>query len=372
MTPSWKDARPSKTIEYIAGLWIKTSDYQLGETFELCEIDGIDCIDSLAECVEIIANSQSVIVRGTLTNHGKAISREHGIGNRRMGLDSPCLMETPQRWVMVDIDKWRIPPQFSLDIDDHEPMVDCLIKSVLTVEFHDVRCFYQFSNQCGTSSPGDNLKIHLFFWLSRPVSNVDLRAIFKAHMPGVDRKVFSGNQPHFIANPVLKGRNDPLPARFGWRDSIHEEVVLPAAPPPPVYVAPIGGMGTGGASGQNWLATRLAAMGDGAGLDGFYGVIRGTLWDYAFRVLRGGIPRDDEHLIDLISKAIRAAPKADTRDMNTVENVYLDRAWLRGLIADAIRKRIATKPESPQEIKTRLLRERLKQLKDNSKVKQNV
>ena len=134
-------------------------------------------------------------------------------------------------------------------------------------------------------------------------------AIFKMHMPRVDRKVFTGNQPHFVANRILIGRCDPLPARFGWRDGTLDEVDLPSPPPPPVYIPASGPAGTGGNNDANWLKTKLSLMGDGPGLDGFYEVIRGVFWDYAFRVVRGGVVRNDQALIDIILYAVQSSTK---------------------------------------------------------------
>ena len=128
LIPSWGTA--SKTISYINDLWIKTSDYKLGDTFSLYEVEGIDCIDDLADCVQSISDNDAVLVRGKLTDHGKAIAEAGKLGNRRMDADSPCLMETECQWAMLDIDGWRIPTGYNLyDIDDHEAIVDAMVRA---------------------------------------------------------------------------------------------------------------------------------------------------------------------------------------------------------------------------------------------------
>jgi hypothetical protein len=75
--------------------------------------------------------------------------------------DNPSLMECNRSWLMLDIDGWLIPEKYDLyNIEDHPFIIEEVIHAYLCDAFHDVKCFYQFSAQCGTVAGRNNLKVH--------------------------------------------------------------------------------------------------------------------------------------------------------------------------------------------------------------------
>lgn len=325
----------SKTYQWTGAAWDKCSDYDRHHDVGLFPVP-VSGLDELAQVVEIAAANGAYIVRGTLTPHALDQLEREGAGaflNRRKVAarpgDKPSLREADRRWVMLDIDGWPVPAVLSLhDQDDHEQIIDALIRDVLHPAFHEARCFFQFSASCGLPNAGV-AKCHLWFWLARPASNDRLRRMVMAEMPGVDHATFSAVQPHYVAPPKLIGGHDPLPVRIGWRDGIDDEVTLPEPAPASRATAMRGGV----APGFGWTSP-LLIMGDGPNRLGFYAAIRDAVWRYCALVRRGGT-RDDDEVIALVREAIRRAPKAETR---TNIDTYSNENWLRRLIEAALCK----------------------------------
>lgn len=321
-TKQWrwdKSAQQWTKISYQAGAWFTPSIHPLA---------------SLADLVAVLQQVQhdprAFVVRGGLAPHvAEAIKQdpEHRIRRRKHtknGID-PSLIEVPRHWVMIDIDDWPLPLWGCL-VDDPETAIDTAIHELLPEAFHDAQCWWQLSSSAGFAA--GFLKVHLFFWLSEPVDNLHLKAVFKQHAPGVDRAPFNGAQPHYVAAPIIEGGHDPLPRRTGWRKGIETEVVLPALRPEQPRARTVG---TGAAGRVGSLTDALAYLGDGEGLDGFHAPLRTAIMRYANQVARYG-DRDDDTLKASLKDAARAAPRRSGRD---VENPYCTEYYLDASIAGA-------------------------------------
>ena len=188
--------------------------------------------------IELEPHSHQYIVRGAIlpdvkpTDLVRAIKRQHG-------RDTPTLTDTARRSALLDIDNVPCPDHID-PATDPEAAVDYILTQ-LPAPFRDCTFHWQFSGSQSiklTDTPTPNmLKIHLWFWFDRPVSEKELKAYLKPFSidgkPLFDLNMYSGNQPYFTANPVfLNGAKDPLPVRSGLRIGIFDEVALPAYVPP--------------------------------------------------------------------------------------------------------------------------------------------
>ena len=304
--------------------WSKIS-YQAGAWFVPREHQVVDLAGLMAVLEQVQHDPRAFVVRGALTPEaadGVAADPGHRIRRRKhaKGDVSPSLVEVPRRWIMVDIDNWPLPAWGDL-VDDPEMAIDLAINELLPPAFHDAECWWQLSSSAGFAA--GYLKVHLFFWLSEPATNVHIKAVLKQSAPGVDRAPFSAAQPHYIAAPIIEGGHDPLPRRTGWRKGLEQEVVLPELRPEAARPRPTG---TGASGRVGDVMDALAFLGDGEDLDGFHEPIRLAIMRYAQRCNRYG-ERDDDALKADIQAAIDGAPKrSDRGSMSNYDDVYLQRS----------------------------------------------
>ena len=341
----------SKTFERSGpASWRTLSSYNAGYLFSAMEYPLSD-IDDVGELVKALAAGNALLVRGALSPAARRQTAQFGDAatfrrlTRPNGADEPSLVETPRRWVMVDVDGWHLPPGLNIrDQEDHGEIIDLLIRDLLHPCFHDARAIYQWSNSCGLTV--GIAKVHIFFWLSEALTNREVSRRFKAHCPKItDRSPFSAAQPLYVANPVFATGYDPMPIRHGWHDGHEDEVNLP----PVLFREPQHQLSAWGGSApppeRAWLPPLLGEIGDGNGLGGFHTPIRQIIWVYVGHVLRGAIPRMDEQLINLISRRVQSAPTCGDRPTSDVAE-YADQSALKRKIEQAICKRGSTENQT--------------------------
>lgn len=115
------------------------------------------------------------------------------------------LIDMPRNVVMIDIDKdvirfprgWRRNP---------ERYIRRLIRAALPPAFHGAGVIAQFSS--GMSADGGTPRVHLWFWLSRPLNSIAVKRWLKG-CP-IDDTIYSKGQPHFTASPIFEDGVDPL------------------------------------------------------------------------------------------------------------------------------------------------------------------
>lgn len=303
--------------------WVKFS-YEAGTKFHAEEHAPAN-LRELADLLERVhLDPLAFIVRGELTASARdAVAAGKPILRRKLarGMALPTLEEADRQWIMLDIDKWPLPPWGDL-ADDPEAIIEAAITGLLPETFHDAECWWQLSSSAGFVP--DILKVHLFFWLSEPASNEDIKARLRPVVRGFDGSPFSANQPHFIAAPQIEGGHDPLPRRTGWRKGLDSTVTLPELPPKQARTATDGshnaelGEGIDGA---------LALLGDGDGLRGFHEPLRTATMRYAQDCRCTG-ERDDATLKARLKKALRDAPIDSAKRSGIAEylaDAYLDR-----------------------------------------------
>jgi hypothetical protein len=322
----------TKTWSYEAGHFKKISDYPDTYLYGVQTVS-VSSIDDVAAVVQHCSGiSNSIILRGRLTQRGRDdVDAQRLITRQKQSRDSsePPIEEWAPTWLMIDIDDFRMRASDDL-VNDPTNAIEHAIYNVLPNAFHDVRCFWQLSASCGFA-PGI-LKVHLWYWLSAGVDNITLR---RNMVPYVDIAPFSANQPHYIVPPVLVGMNDPLPVRTGWIDGMEDEVDVSAIPVAVhAYLPPsFGGTGSG-RYGDDMIKT-LETIGDGN--MGFHAILRDASHLYNKAINNGELDRDDNTFKELLREFIDNAPKSSTRDPNSITRYQSDR-YLDDLIDGSQRK----------------------------------
>lgn len=206
-------------------------------------IDGIGGL--LAALREAATNPRAGIIRGRHLGQEHEARVEPCAHKPKRGSlrRNSCVEDVPHHWVMIDADSW---PAGDL-LKTEDPRLACIayIKKELPEEFHGRSFIWQLSSKAGHASiPADELRVHLWFWLSEPRTSDELKAWAERHMakrttppegadqgkakPPIDTALFQKIQLHYVANPVMgDGVTDPIETRIGYvRGGLGDEVVL--------------------------------------------------------------------------------------------------------------------------------------------------
>jgi hypothetical protein len=327
LTTKWPLVATKKFTWHPPGVWHKTSygnarEFYYGAAYEMA---GVDDLASVIQ--QIAADPRNMVIRGALSEVAQARieANPHALVNRRKkarGGIEPDFIEVPRQWMMVDIDNFRMRTSDDL-ADDPNSAVRYAIEEILPDCFQDVRCFWQLSSSAGFE-PG-MLKVHLFYWLTKPLICAALKRALEQHAPGItDRSIYQGVQPHYIATPIIEGGPDPIPRRFGWIKGSEDVVALPPLKAEEPRQRSPGGTNAGASASAS--GDPLERLGDGEGLHGFHEPLRSACWNYAVRSRRFG-DRDDKSFIQTLKNAIDAAPRRPDRDIgNYVDGDYLQRS----------------------------------------------
>lgn len=118
-------------------------------------------------------------------------------------------------WLCIDIDGQPAAPT-----RDHVEQAIALMPDWL----QEADCVWRFSSSHGVK-PANQLRLHLWYWLTRPVGNNALRA-WARPLP-IDGALYQPVQPHYTASPIFIGGDDPVTRRIGYHRSTNR-----AANPP--------------------------------------------------------------------------------------------------------------------------------------------
>lgn len=124
---------------------------------------------------------------------------------RRCSGPEQGLVDVPRYALMIDIDK----PVILLPrnwMRNPELYIRRLIRKALPECFHHAGVIAQFSS--GMSADGGEPRVHLWFWLDRPLISLVIKRWLK-DCP-IDHGVYSRGQPHFTAAPIFEDGVDPL------------------------------------------------------------------------------------------------------------------------------------------------------------------
>jgi len=201
-----KDAFATKTIGLRDGQPGIVRGYQLTKTLdaESVSVGSLECLGGVLQDLE--SDFHAFVVRDRLhpDAQGCHIDRQRA---RKEGI----LVDAPCSWLCVDLDDVPIPARWAA-FNDHIPELIDHATNRLPSEFHKADCYYQFSSSMGVV-PGQ-LKVHLWFWLARPLTNGEARQWLDGSV--ADLSLYGAVHPIYTAPPLLQdGVADPVRQRSG-------------------------------------------------------------------------------------------------------------------------------------------------------------
>ena len=206
-----EDHRATKRIRLGPGATGTVIDgYDAGTWFMAREVP-VNSFDDLAALLQLhSANPKAFVIRGAASG---AWSLEFPV--RRTSISKPmqpaAFRAQPRRWLAIDMDKVPMPAGTD-PVSDPDDAIEYL-RGRLPDEFQEASCWWQFTS--GQGFKGDTLNARLWFWLDRPLNDVQLRT-WAREQEHIDAALYNAAEPHYIAAPVLgPGVRDPLPRRSG-------------------------------------------------------------------------------------------------------------------------------------------------------------
>jgi hypothetical protein len=169
----------------------------------------IDDLNSLSQTLsDLESQSDRMVVRGSPVSGIK----EGQLINRRMNGAGANIGSNLTQWLCIDIDDLDLPDKMA-DFNTHAFDIARFATQGLPPEFHGVDFHFQFSASMGIK-PG--IRIHLWYWLERPISDDEAKAWLETANPRVDLSLYSPIQPHFTAAPIFDPPDsDPVKVRSG-------------------------------------------------------------------------------------------------------------------------------------------------------------
>ncbi|PWC98022.1 hypothetical protein TSO5_03585, partial [Azospirillum sp. TSO5] len=217
-----EDHRATKRIRLGPGATGTVIDgYDAGTWFMAREVP-VNSFDDLAALLQQhSANPKAFVIRGAASG---AWSLEFPV--RRTSISKPmqpaAFRAQPRRWLAIDMDKVPMPAGTD-PVSDPDDAIEYL-RGQLPDEFQEASCWWQFTS--GQGFKGDTLNARLWFWLDRPLNDVQLRT-WARERDHIDAALYNAAEPHYIAAPILgPGVRDPLPRRSGVHRGETDEVML--------------------------------------------------------------------------------------------------------------------------------------------------
>jgi hypothetical protein len=244
-----KNLRLAKTIHPD-----KIEDYGSTRTFDgwTERVNDLDEIEALLN--RLIHNPRLCVVRGEL------VDAPHSTGIRRLVHpdpatgDQPTLRDVPRQWLAIDAEGVERPP--GLDLSDFPACARAALQR-LPAPFHGADCLVQATAGHGLKP---DLRLRLWFWLSRPVTGAELKRWMKG--APADPSIFAAAQIIYTAAPVFENCTDHLPNRLARipgavavQAPSKEQLALPRAFAP----TPLPKPSDENASRYAWAALRNAA-----------------------------------------------------------------------------------------------------------------
>jgi hypothetical protein len=123
--------------------------------------------------------------------------------------------DVDKMWLCIDIDGQPADPN-----RDHVEQAIALMPEWL----QEADCIWRFSSSHGIK-PANQLRLHLWYFLTRPVGNNALRH-WARPLP-IDGALYQPVQPHYTATPIFIGADDPVLRRLGYYRSTNREANPP-------------------------------------------------------------------------------------------------------------------------------------------------
>lgn len=180
---------------------------------------------------ELEKEPKTFVIRGEhVASHvpGKSL-RKTGAGEGSNFTGNFMTPSGGRSWVLIDIDKLILPAGLTL-LPKNLVEIVRWIAGMLPAELQDVSFHWQLSSSAGVFTR-EQVSIHLWFWLTTPVCNADLKAwanSFNASSSGlkIDTALFQHVQAHYTAKPIFEGMCDPFPKRSGLLKLARDAVTI--------------------------------------------------------------------------------------------------------------------------------------------------
>ena len=321
-----KHPYPSKVKQFFADVRQATNIHELSKL--LCQLEQNE--------------PTACVIRGGLADGvdtNRPILRRLRRSNEEDFNDAP-LVDVPQPWIMLDIDKLALPEGIDL-VSNTEQAISFVLQK-LPAELHKCSCHWQLSNSAGTADT-NSISIHLYFWLSEPISNDILKSRWAlphnndAGTKLIDTALFNAAQIHYVAKPVFVGRTDPFPnSRSGFIQGEIDEAKLCLQKPSQQTSSDVRLNSSGSGIFPTGYEAKLQLLGDGEGCLGFNDVLISATAAYAYAHGAKRTQANKEALKADLRSRIREADQSD-HSLDRVKR-YLSDAYLDYCIDSAIDK----------------------------------
>jgi hypothetical protein len=169
----------------------------------------VEDLNSLSKALKgLEAQTDRMVIRGlpaSDTNEGQLI-------RRKKNLPSGGIRSSLCQWLCIDIDGLLFPDGLS-DFNRFPTEMAKYAASMLPPEFHRVDFHFQFSSSIGIK---EGIRIHLWFWLGRPISDNEASVWVSQSKVNVDLSLYTPVQPHYTAAPIFDPVDaDPVKVRSG-------------------------------------------------------------------------------------------------------------------------------------------------------------
>lgn len=284
------------------------TQYNAGTHFGV-SIQSVSNIRELSTRLKVLEGSPDALaIRGAPI---QPIAQKKFVRRNKKTFQTPTV---GRHWLLIDFDKIPLPAELNLKRDTAGTLEHLV--SLLPSEFHKSSYHYQFSSSAGMGDPRV-VSAHVWFWLSEPWNDKDLKiwakAInVKAGNKLIDPALFNDVQAHYTAAPIFDGVRNPFPDRSGLVIKDADSVSIE---PPPVHERLTTSTGKG-VSPSKSFEERLSAIGDHPGGEGFHEPIRDAIASHVANKDPGEI--DKTALCDLIRSRALAADRSK-HDLEYVE-----------------------------------------------------
>lgn len=213
----------------LAKTWLadgKTSDYADGKYFTLKVHEIASLADFLPLLEKLEQQPKVCVIRGRYVGDEIARARDlpdldrkpphEGFKNGQVRKALIYFDDQPLHLVCLDIDGFH--PVSCGPIEDPVGAIEEFVCSQLPDPFVTAGYVWQLSNSFGHPEKiKDGLKVHLWFWLSLPLTSAQFKAYAVETGLKADLALFQPVQPHYTAAPILEaGVECPVGQRHGY------------------------------------------------------------------------------------------------------------------------------------------------------------
>jgi hypothetical protein len=333
---------------FSAGMYFTSRSYPVNNIRELSVV--LTTLESL---------SNALVIRGT-AHHDLDVTKPH----QRTKYQPPNYA-TPHQgryYFQLDVDKLQLPSGKKLTRRTVENVLKYVVGKLPT-ELQEVSYHWQLSSSAGIND-STKVSVHLWFWLTHPVPDGDLKRWGK-HVNAqkgfklIDTALFNDVQAHYTAAPIFKNMQDPFPRRSGLTLKRYDEATLVIPSASTSIVQPSLKQKAGSSVKQNRTTTlpestgtgfehHLNAIGDHSDGEGFHApILRATASYVATHKMDDAAK---EKLFDLISDRVL------TTDASQHEPDYIEQKASRENIMAAIDGAITKFGDNTRPKVTRLLK----------------